>query len=374
MIDTQAMIDEFCELVRIDSPSLEEAEVNAFIRERLAEIGIESRDDGAGERVGGNAGNIIAHVPGTVAAPAVMLNAHTDTVQPGRGIKPQIEGTIIRSDGTTILGGDDKCGVAIILATLRELLDGDLPRPPLDVVFTVYEEGGLHGAQQLDYDDISAETGYVLDGGRTMGVITNAAPSAFALNWQVKGVAAHAGVCPERGVNSIRAAAEAIAAMPLGRLDDETTANIGIIEGGAATNIVPELTVVRGEARSHNEEKLQAQVDLMVAGFEAAAESVGAQVEADVQRSYTSFRIEREAPALDYAWRAAESLGFAPRLETGGGGSDANIFNERGIESIIVATGPAEVHTVNEWVDGERMAESARWMIETLGVAAGDAS
>ncbi len=373
MIDTQDMIDEFCDLVRIDSPSLEEAEVNAFIRERLAEMGIESRDDGAGERVGGNAGNIIAHVPGTSDAPAVMLNAHTDTVEPGHGIKPQIEGTIIRSDGTTVLGGDDKCGVAIILATLRELLAGDLPRPPLDVVFTVYEEGGLHGARQLDYDDISAQMGYVLDGGHTMGVITNAAPSAFGLTWRVKGVAAHAGVCPERGVNSIRAAAEAIAAIPLGRLDDETTANIGIIEGGAATNIVPELTVVRGEARSHDEEKLQAQVDLMVAAFEVAAEASDAQVEADVRRSYTSFRIEREASVLDYAWRAAENLGFSPRMETGGGGSDANIFNERGIPSIIVATGPAEVHTVNEWVDGERMAESARWMVETLGLIAEDA-
>lgn len=373
MIDTQAMIEEFCELVCIDSPSLEEAAVNAFIRERLAEMGIESRDDGAGERVGGNAGNIIAHVPGTVDAPAVMLNAHTDTVEPGRGIKPQVEGTVIRSDGTTILGGDDKCGVAIILATLRELLAGDLPRPPLDVVFTVYEEGGLHGAQHLDYEDISAVMGYVFDGGRAMGVITNAAPSAFGMTWRVKGVAAHAGVCPERGVNAIKAAAEAIAAIPLGRLDDETTANIGIIKGGTATNIVPELTIVRGEARSHSEEKLQAQVDLMVAAFEAAAESADAQVEAEVSRSYTRFCIDREVPVLDYAWRAAESLGFSPCLETGGGGSDANIFNERGIPSIIVATGAAEVHTVNEWVDGERMAESARWIVETLGLIATDA-
>jgi len=370
MIESQAIIEEFCELVCIDSPSRHEAEVNAFIRERLAEMGLESRDDGAAERVGGNAGNIIAHVPGVAGAPTVMLNAHTDTVQPGCGIKPQVKGTVICTDGTTVLGADDKSGVTIILAALRELLSEDLPRPPLDVVFTVYEEGGLHGAKQLDYDDISAELGYVLDGGRNMGVITNAAPSACGLSWRVKGRAAHAGVCPEQGINSIQAAAEAIAGIPLGRLDFETTANIGVIEGGAATNIVPELTVVRGETRSHDEDKLQAQVDRMVAAFEAAAEKHEAEVEAEVRRSYTRFRISEDEPVLAYAWRAAEELGFEPRTETGGGGSDANIFNERGIPCVILATGPADVHTVNESVDAERMVESARWVVKTLGMIA----
>ncbi len=373
MIQTQAMIDEFCELVCIDSPSQQEAEVNAFISERLGAMGLAPRDDGAGERIGGNAGNIIAHVPGTAGAPTVLLNAHTDTVQPGCGIKPQIDGTVIRSDGTTVLGGDDKSGVAILLATLRELLTEDLPRPPLDVVFTVYEEGGLHGAKNLDYDDISAQMGYVLDGGRTMGVITNAAPSACGLRWQVKGRAAHAGVCPELGVNSIQAAAEAIAAIPMGRLDFETTANIGLIEGGAATNIVPELTTVRGEARSHDEDKLNAQVDRMTRAFEEAATKHGAEVEAEVWRSYTRFRIAEDEPVLSYAWRAAEALGYEPKTETGGGGSDANVFNEHGIPSIIIATGPAEVHTVNESVDAERMVESAKWLVQILGMIAAGA-
>lgn len=370
MISTQAIIEEFCELVSIDSPSRHEAEVNAFIRERLSEMGVASRDDGAAQRVGGNAGNIIAHVPGMAGAPTVLLNAHTDTVQPGCGIKPQVEGTVIRSDCSTVLGADDKSGVAIILAALRELLAEDLPHPPLDVVFTVYEEGGLHGAKQLDYDDISANMGYVLDGGRSMGVITNAAPSACGLSWRVRGKAAHAGVCPEQGINSIQAAAAAIASIPLGRLDFETTANIGLIEGGAATNIVPELTLVRGETRSHDEDKLQAQVDRMVEAFEVAAQRQGAEVETEVRRSYTSFRVAEDEPVLRYAWRAAEELGFEPRTETGGGGSDANVFNERGIPCVILATGPAEVHTVNEWVDAERMAESARWLVKTLDMIA----
>ncbi len=373
MIDSQQMTAEFCELVRVDSLSLHEAQVNAMICDKLAEMGIEAETDDAAEELGGEAGNLIAHVPGTAGAPTVMLNAHTDTVEPGRGISPQVDGTRITSDGTTVLGGDDKAGCTIILTTLRHLLEENLPHPPLTVVFTVAEEIGLCGAKTLDYDAIEAEMGYVLDGGRTMGVITHAAPSAYRLRWEVRGVAAHAGVCPENGINSIRIAAEAIAEIPMSRLDDETTANIGVIRGGEATNIVPELTVVRGETRSHDDDKLERQKDTMLSAFEAAAERHEGEVEAEAEMSYRSFDIERDESVLDYAWRASEALGFEPQTERGGGGSDANIFNAHGIPSVILATGPAEVHTVNEWVDAERMAESARWLTETLTMIAAEA-
>ncbi len=373
MIDPREMTRVFCDLVTVDSPSLRESAINALIRDRLAEMGIEAHQDDAAAALGGEAGNLIARVPGVAGAPTVLLNAHTDTVEPGCGICPQVKDTVVCSDGTTVLGADDKAGCTIILATLRHLLDEGLPHPPLEVVFTVAEEIGLCGAQAMDYDALEAEMGYVLDGGRTMGVITHAAPSAYKLEWQIHGVAAHAGVCPERGINAIRVAAEAIAEMPLGRLDDETTANIGVIRGGDATNIVPESVSVRGETRSHSEEKLHRQRDLMVTAFEDAAERHGATVEADVTSSYRSFNVGREEPVLDYAWRACEALGFDPQMERGGGGSDANVFNEHGIPSIILATGPAEVHTVNEWVDAERMAESARWLVETLGLIAEEA-
>ncbi len=366
MIDTQSMLEEFCQLVRIDSPSLHEAAVNLLVQEKLAEIGIEAHLDEAAPAVGGETGNLVARVPGAAAAPTVLLNAHTDTVEPGRGIRPQVEGTVITSDGTTVLGADDKAGVTIILATLRHLLDEDLPHPPLEVVFTVAEEIGLCGAKALDYDALKARMGYVLDGGRSMGVITNAAPSAYRLAWEVTGLAAHAGVCPERGINAIKVAAEAIAEIPMGRLDSETTANIGVIEGGEATNIVPERVVVRGETRSHDDEKLEAQKDLMVRAFEDAAGHHGAEVEADVSMTYRSFEIDADDAVLRYAWSASQALGFEPQTERGGGGSDANIFNEHGIPSVILATGPAEVHTVKEWVDAESMADSARWLAEIL--------
>ena len=373
MIDPQAMCLEFCDLVRVDSPSLQEARIVALISERLAEMGIESHTDDAGEKLGGEAGNLIARVPGVEAAPTVLINAHVDTVEPGCGISPQVDGTCIRSDGTTVLGGDDKAGCTIILALLRHLIYEDLPHPPLEVVFTVAEEIGLYGAIELDYDALDSKMGYVLDGGKTMGVITNAAPSAYRMQWHIHGVAAHAGVCPENGVNSIRVAAEAIAEMPLGRLDAETTANIGVIEGGKAANIVPPLTFVRGETRSHDEDKLERQKDAMVSAFEDAARRHLAEVEADVKLNYRRFEIDRDEPVLDYAWRACETLGYEPQIERGGGGSDANIFNANGIPSIILATGPAEVHTVNEWVDAERMAESALWLTETLGLIAAEA-
>ncbi len=373
MIDLQAVIDEFCALVRIDSPSLREARVVQAIRDRLAEMGIPAEIDDAADAVGGEVGNLIARVPGEPGAPTVLINAHVDTVEPGRGIRPTVEGTHIRSAGDTVLGADDKAGVTIILAALRHLLDEDLPHPPLEIVFTVAEEIGLCGAKALDYDAFEAKMGIVLDGGRVMGVITNAAPSAYRLVWEVTGTAAHAGVCPERGISAIRVAAEAIAEMPLGRLDHETTANIGVIAGGEATNIVPERVTVRGEVRSHDEHKLNAQRDRMVGAFEAAAERHGAQVSAEVTRSYHSFHVGRGEPILDYAWRAAEALDVRPQTERGGGGSDANIFNEHGIPSVIIATGPADVHTVNESVDAAVMVDSARWLTQILGLIATDA-
>ncbi|MGD9495268.1 MAG: M20/M25/M40 family metallo-hydrolase [Armatimonadota bacterium] len=370
MIDQQQIIEQFCDLVRIDSPSLHEAAVLAAIRDRLAEMGVEAEVDDAGASIGGESGNLIARVPGSAGAPTVLLNAHVDTVEPGCGIEPQVEGTRICSDGRTVLGADDKAGVTIILAALRHILDEGLPHPPLEVVFTVAEEIGLCGAKALDFAALRARMGYVLDGGRTMGMITNAAPSAYRLAWEVTGVAAHAGVCPERGVSAIRVAAEAIAQMPLGRLDHETTANIGVIRGGEATNIVPEHTTVRGETRSHDEGKLERQKGLMVEAFAQAAQRHGAHVRVDATMTYRRFHIGQDQAVLRYAWQAAERLGFPPQVERGGGGSDANVFNEHGIPSIIIATGPADVHTVKEWVDAQTMVDSARWLTQILGMIA----
>jgi tripeptide aminopeptidase len=367
MIDRDRMISEFVELARIPSLSRREGAMAEALMQRLEALGISATTDATGEAIGGEVGNVIAHVPATAAElPCLMLNAHIDTVGPGEGIEPVVEDERIASSGETIVGADDKCGVVILLEVVRCIIEERIPHGGLDLVFTVAEEIGLHGAKHLDYSKLRARMAYVLDGGQEAGVITRAAPYANSIKFTVRGRAAHAGVCPEKGVNAIRVAAAGIAAMRLGRLDDETTANIGVIRGGEASNIVPEHCYIEGEARSHDEQKLRSQTDHMVKCMQAAAASAGAQVEIDLQRSYNGFCLGESDPVVALAVAAARSLGVEPKLRVGGGGSDANIFNEHGIPAVILATGAAEVHTTSEYVSIPTMIQCGQWLVQVL--------
>ena len=368
MIDASQIASEFCELVRIDSLSGEEAAVADALVAKLQALGLTVERDAAGDAIGGQCGNIIARLPATdPAKPTIMLNAHMDTVKPGEGIVPIVEGDIIHSDGSTILGADDKAGIAIILAGVREIIAAEVPHGDLEVVITIAEEIGLFGALYLDYARIKSQFALVFDGGRERGIMTTAAPAAAKLTFTVSGVAAHAGVCPEKGSNAILAASRAIAAMKLGRLDAETTANIGIIQGGAARNIVPDHCRVDGEARSHDQAKLTAQIAHMRECFTRACGDVpGTSVTVDEESSYKSFNLAADDPLVVLVSNAARALGIDPKMEVGGGGSDANVFNARGIPAIILATGPADVHTLQESVAISKMAESARWLVETV--------
>jgi tripeptide aminopeptidase len=368
MTTPESITAEFCELVRIDSLSGEEAAVADVLVAKLQEIGLSVERDNAGAAIGGQCGNIIARLPATdPGKPTIMLNAHMDTVKPGRGIRPIIDGDTIRSDGTTILGADDKAGLAIILAGLREIIAGNLPHGEIEAVITIAEETGLNGARFLDYSRVKSQMALVFDGGRESGTMVIGAPSAAKLDFIVRGVAAHAGVCPEKGSSAIIAVSKAISRMKLGRLDDETTANIGIISGGEARNIVPPHCRVDGEARSHSPEKLAAQVAHMRECFaQACAEVPGTSVEITEQSDYKSFRLAPDGPLVKLASEAARAVGLEPTLEIGGGGSDANVFNERGIPAIILATGGAEVHTLNEWVSIGRMLEGVKWLVEVV--------
>ena len=239
-----------------------------------------------------------------------MLSAHMDTVGKDTGIRPQIRDGIIYSDGTTILGGDDKSGVAAILEVLLSIRQDKLDHPPLEVVISVGEEVGLQGAKWLDKSKLRARQGYVLDSGGAIGSIVLSAPSQDSLRVVVHGKKAHAGSEPENGINAIRVASEAIAAMPLGRIDFETTANIGVIEGGTATNIVPDEVKIRGEARSRNTAKLAAQTAAMVRALEEAAAGHGTRADITVVRQYSAYRFTPETPVVMRAAQAAQ----APRL------------------------------------------------------------
>jgi tripeptide aminopeptidase len=357
MINQQRLVQTFLDLVSIDSPSGHEQVIGEDLMARLAALG--------GQGVRDEHGNVIARWPDG-AGDWLMLSAHMDTVGKDTGIKPQIRDGIIYSDGTTILGGDDKSGVAAILEVIQSLREDQLPHPPLEVVFTVGEEVSLLGAKLLDKSKLRAREGYVLDSGGPIGTIVVSAPSQDSFDVVIHGKTAHAGSEPERGINAIRIASEAIAAMPLGRIDPETTANIGIIEGGTARNIVPDRVHIVGEARSRNNASLEKQSAAMVRAFKEAAERHGAQAELKVQRSYSTYRLTASTGVVARAVGAAEHLGFTPHFHDSGGGSDANIYAAGGINCAVLSTGMSEVHTPQEHIAISDMVDAARLVQEIL--------
>jgi tripeptide aminopeptidase len=309
-------------------------------------------------------GNVFARRPG-VGKP-LLLNAHLDTVVPGKGIQPVVADGIIRSDGRTILGSDDKAGVAVLLEVLQVAQEANRALPPLEVLLTVQEEVGLCGAKAFDISKLTAREGIGLDAGGPIGTINVAAPSQDCLAAVIHGRAAHAGAEPEKGISAIRVAAEAIAQMPLGRIDEETTANIGIIHGGQATNIVCDRLEMQGEARSRNDHKLAAQTRAMVAALEEAASRHGARAEITVSRAYSAFSLSPDEPIIRLLAAAARQVGLEPAYEATGGGSDTNIFNAAGVRIANMSCGMAQAHTLSEHIAIADMAQAAEMLLAAL--------
>jgi tripeptide aminopeptidase len=375
MINQERIKNLLLELVQIDSVSREEREVAERVKQLCEEMGAEVEIDDAGSKVGGNTGNVIARFPGTIAsAEPIMMSAHMDTVVPGRGVKPIVEGDIIRTDGTTVLGGDDKSGVAVIIETIRSLLEQSIPHAPIDAVFSICEEVGLLGAKHLDMSKVRAKYGIVFDSDDP-GFLFTKGPSANHFEFKIYGLESHAGVAPEQGISAIRIAAEAISAMKLFRIDDETTANIGVIQGGEATNIITNLVTLKGEARSLDDAKLEAQTAHMVkcledaaARYEVTVEGVTTRgrVEAEVTREYYSMDVSDDARIVRLVKEAASRMGLKVETMASGGGCDANIFNKRGIECANLGTGMRAIHTVKEWLDVKDMYASAEMTLEIM--------
>jgi len=380
MIDRTRLVAEFLELVRIDSLSRREGRIAKRLGETLTGLGAAVEEDDAGQKVGGEAGNLLAKLPGTVpGAPALLLCAHMDTVVPGENVKPVVSGDVIRTDGTTVLGGDDKSGLVAILETLRVLREDRIPHGPIDVLFTICEEYGLLGAKHFDAGRLRARTGLVLDVDGACELVVRA-PAANKMVFTVHGLEAHAGVCPEQGISAIKVAGEAIAAMRLGRIDAETTANLGLIEGGLAVNIVPNRVRLRAEARSLSLQKLEAQTDHMRRCFEEAAARhrtrVGerlhtARAETRVERDYDRLDLPVDAPIVRLTERAAANLGKPFTTRATGGGSDANVLNGRGLQVANLACGMREIHTVNEWIDVKDMVATTELLLETVRLHTG---
>jgi tripeptide aminopeptidase len=329
--------------------------------------------DHAGSKIGSNTGNIIAKFKGNINVPPLLLNAHMDTVDPGEGISAVLKDGTFTSDGTTVLGADDKSAIAILIETIRVLHEGDLSYGPLELVLTVCEEIGLLGAKNLDYSLISATYGYALDATDTEGIITRA-PSANRLEFKVHGKDAHAGAAPEKGINAILLASKAIAGLELGRIDRETTCNIGIIEGGVAINIVPKLVTVKGEVRSHDEDKLNRITNEIVSSFKTVVDSYKKspvddglpRLEVFIDHDFIRTHISDDHPVVTLARKASENLGRKMVTKTTGGGADANIFFEKGIVTGVLGTGMRDMHTVRESIRLEEMVRTTELVLEII--------
>jgi tripeptide aminopeptidase len=370
-IQAERLAETFKTLVQIDSISKEEGRLCGELRRRLEALGFDTLVDEAGARVNGDSGNLIGRWPGNTPAEPLLLSAHMDTVEPGRGVQVRFQEGVFSSAGDTILGADDKSALAIILEVVRCVRDHDLPCGPLELVFTICEEIGLLGAKHLAYEHLSARVGYVLDTRNPEAIVTRA-PSANRFTLRVHGKAAHAGAAPEKGINAIALAAKAISRIELGRIDHETTCNIGVIEGGVATNIVPDQVVVQGEARSHDEAKLRRVTEAVVDAFTATVNGAQFQgesrprVEVAVEHDFQRLHIPSDHYVVRLAAQSAQALGQGMSTVSSGGGSDANVFAAHGIVAGVLGTGMENVHTPEESIRLSDMARAARLLLRIV--------
>jgi tripeptide aminopeptidase len=359
----------FLQLARIPSPSGKEREVADVVSGYLRELGLELSEDGAGATIDANAGNVLCRLPPTAdRGTPIFLCAHLDTVPPVGPLEPVIEDGVVRNGGGTILGADNKAAVAVMLESARRLIVERRGHAGVEIVFTPKEEVGLLGAGAFDHDRLQARIGYVYDQSAPIGHVVLGAPSARLLEARFHGRASHAGIAPEEGRSAIVAAGRAIADLRVGRVDDDSTANVGLISGGTAPNVVPEWCTMLAEARSHDERKLADLVQEMLDAITFAASSAECEVETAVQQSYRGYRFRRDDPAVRLAAAALERTGHQPSFVLSGGGADANVFNERGRACVNLANGMTDIHTPDESIavdDLERMVEVTLGLVDS---------
>lgn len=355
--DAERLAQEFVTLCEIASPSRSEAGLCRRLQERFKELHADyTGEDRSAKETGADCGNLLVRFKGTLPRPAIFFACHMDTVTPAQGIRVQRRGDLFTSSGDTILGGDDKSGIAACIEAMRVLADTGAPHRPVEFVFTTCEEIGLLGAKAFDPKTLMAREGYALDGSGFGEVITRA-PAMNRLTATVSGLAAHAGLHPEWGVNAIMLAAKALADMPCGRIDNESTVNFGTIRGGLATNIVPDRVVIEGEVRSHNPKTLEQLsraikdrfVDTGGLWCDPSGEARGRPgIAVQIEQEFPAMRLADDAPLLCRIDQAAGLVQMPLAHTASGGGSDANIFNGKGLATAVVATGMTNVHATDE--------------------------
>jgi tripeptide aminopeptidase len=358
----------FAELAALPSPPGEERAVADRVSGYLRGLGLQVWEDDAGGRIGSTAGNLYCRLaPSADGGEALFFCAHMDTVPPEGAVEPVLEDGVFRNAGATILGADNKSAIAAMLEATRRLVEEERRHAGVELLFTPKEEVGLLGAEAFDESRLVAQVGYVYDQAAPIGEVVLGAPHAAVLDVRFRGRAAHAGMYPEEGRSAIAAAARAIADLRLGRLDEETTANVGVITGGTARNIVPEFCSVLAEARSHDEAKLAELVREMGETVAFAAALGECEAETSVARSYRGYRFRRDDPSVRLAAAALEAAGYEPHYTLSGGGADANVFNQRGLRCVNLANGMANIHSPDEQIsvaDLEGMVEVTLALVE----------
>ena len=362
LVNEQRLLDTFLELVHINSPSFDEREIGLFLSHRLEDAGCSV----AFQEYPGSF-NLIGRLKGTDALqPTLLLSAHMDTIEPTAGIKVSEDEVMIRTVGDTVLGADDKSAIAQILEALQVVRENSLSHGDLEIVFSSAEEKGLFGAKNLDPGMISSRHAIVLDSSGSPGKIIVGAPSHITYEMKISGRSSHAGIEPEKGLSAIRVAAEIIMAVPDGRIDQETTANIGIIAGGTATNVVSKEVLLHGEIRSHNRETLTGVKDGIFDNARKIAAARSAAVEISENEEYSAFHLSEDAPFLDRIRSAFGRCGIEAVLALTGGGSDANIYNHRGILAVNISNGMQKVHSTDEFILKKDLVDGCRVLLECI--------
>jgi len=370
MVNRNRLIDRFVEMVEIDSVSAREGRFKDYLQELLSQRGLQVIEDRAGESLGGDAGNLLAVWPGSAPGTRLLFCAHMDTVEPGTGIKAVVDDTRIQSSGETILGSDDKAGIAALIEAIDCIREQNLPHPDVELLFTVGEEQGLQGSKFFDYKSLGSAMAFVLDADGDPGDIIIQSPCQNEIEYTAYGKSAHAGINPEDGLNAIHMVSQALAVMPCGRIDEETTCNFGIIEGGTARNIVADVCRVKGECRSLQRAKLDKLTDQLVSTFRDEVARRGGRAEVQVTFLYPEIKLDEDHPVVQLAVKAAEKAGLRPVLTSTGGGSDASIINGQGIPCVNLGIGMRQVHTTSEYILIDDLIKDAEYILAIIAQAA----
>jgi tripeptide aminopeptidase len=362
------VLDLFTELAAVPSPPGEERAVADLVSRYLQDCGLDVDEDGCGPRIGSTIGNLYTRIEPTAAGEPLLLCAHLDTVPPTGAIEPVLDDGVVRNAAGTILGADNKSAVAAMLEATRAIVAERRPQAGIELLFTPKEEVGLIGAYAFDHTRLQARTGYVYDQAAPIGVVILGAPYSQSLEVTFHGRAAHSGMHPEDGRSAIAAAARAISEFRLGRVDEDSTANVGTISGGTATNIVPEWCTFVAEARSQDERKLADLIQEMQDAITFAAGIAECDVETKARKSYRGYRFAKSDRAVALAAGALARSGHAVTYELSGGAADANVFNERGLEVVNLGNGMADIHTPAEHIsvaDLEAMVDVTLALVES---------